>query len=129
MSIWCSSEDIGFEDRQEGEPNHGQVRSYASGFSNHYPTTDGEWEAPAAVGIASIAPWCVPGWSPDDPTLDHPLCGPWVRLDVMSWEHEGGKATETSYAAVVMDEAAARALAWQLLEWADRPHVHPREPQ
>lgn len=137
MSIWCSHEDVGYEvglkDAAKYDPRGGEVRSYAEGFSNHYPTTDGEWEQPASVGIAHVAPWCVPGWEGREDDLDYPQCGPWVRLDVVTHEHtweDGGKPTGRDlFAAVVMDEAAARTLAADLLEWADREKVHPQTKQ
>lgn len=56
---------------------------------------------------------------------------PWLRLDVTTAEHDfnaGGTPTgRYDCASVVLDEAAARALAADLLEWADTPKVHPRE--
>src|SRR4051794_37933050 len=101
MSIWCSWTEVGHDvepphlaemglevvtlgDPPES-PTRGEVRSYATGYSNHYPTTDGEWEQPANVGISSIPVWCVPGHGDefDDETL-----GGWVRLDVYTAEHD-----------------------------------------
>lgn len=124
MSIWCSWEDIGY-DTFTGERVRGEVRSYASGFSNHYPTTDGTYEQPANVGLAHIPVWCVPGHREE---MDETV-GPWVRLDVWTAEHSfdgGGKPTgKYDAASVVMDEAAARALAADLLSWADSPKAQP----
>lgn len=133
MSIWCSWREIGYDDpeprnrNRNRKPQHGEVRSYATGFSNHYPTTDGDYEQRANVGISSIPVWCVPG---HDEHEDYDLRGEWVRLDVYTREHDfsrGGKPTQTMVsAAVVMDEAAARALAADLLAWADQPEAKAR---
>jgi hypothetical protein len=141
VSIWGNWPDVGYEidtrlsKDEHGEPilvavghegpERGEVRSYATGFSNHYPTTDGEYEQPANVGISGMPAWCVPGHS-DEYTDD---LGPWVRLDVQTCEHDfaaGGTPTgRYDVASVVMDEAAARALAADLIAWADRPKVQP----
>ena len=123
MSIWASHDPVGHDDH---EPlRGGDVRSYATGWSNHYPTTDGEVEQPAAVGIAHIPTWCVPGHRDADDYDDFPL-GPWVRLDVITHDHENGKPVSGPWShSVVMDEAAARQLAADLLKWADAPKVHP----
>lgn len=129
MSIWSSWEEIGYDMVfRSPKPHRGQVRSYASGWSNHYPTTDGAVEQPAAVGVASMPVWCVPGHEDDysDDTV-----GPWLRLEVASAQHswkDGGKPTGLPEgAAVVMDEEAARSLAADLLAWADRPKALPKE--
>lgn len=128
MSIWCSWEDIGY-DTFTGEWVRGEVRSYATGFSNHYPTTDGTYEQPSSVGIATIPVWCVPGHREEmDKTV-----GPWVRLDVWTADHsftDGGQFTgRYDTASVVMDETAARSLAADLLAWADREKAHPQPDQ
>lgn len=135
MSIWCSWREIGWEDpwvalrkgKRLKKPHHGDVRSYAEGFSNHYPTRAGDVELRANVGIAHIPVWCVPGHA-DDETDDH-VTGEWVRLDVYTAEHDWHNPTSPTgkwtSAAVVMDEEAARALAADLLEWADRPKAYP----
>jgi hypothetical protein len=132
MSIWVSHNDVGHDawaDDTEPQPRGGEVRAYAAGWSNHYPTTD--VEAPASVGLAHIAPWCVPGWRDDG--VDYPECGPWVRLSVDSdaaltwWTKDGVKPTAAPiHASVVLDEGAARQLADDLLAWLARPKVHPR---
>ena len=128
MSIWCSHQDIGWDDLAEdtSKPNGGEVRSYASGWSNHYPTTDGNVEQPASVGVSTLPTWCVPGHENDYSEG----VGPWLRMHVLSWKHDycsGGKPTaERDSAWVVMDPDAARALAAELLAWAEREHVQPR---
>lgn len=141
MSIWCSWPEVGYDieppgievihigDRPDPSiPQGGEVRSYAVGFSNHYPTRDGEYEQPAHVGINHCPVWCVPGHRDE---YDDETVGEWVRLDVYTAAHDfhqGGKPTgEYDLASVVMDEAAARALAADLLEWADRPKAFPIE--
>lgn len=132
MSIWCSLDHIGtIPGWPDEEPNHrGVVMSYASGFSNHYPTTDGTYEQPAAIATASVAPWCTPGWDQEVDDLDYPQAGEWLRLDVASWEYDwasGGVPTgKREGATVVLDEAAARSLAADLLAWADRPLLKPK---
>lgn len=145
MSIWCSGEPIGFEPlglAEDGalapefaEVGNGQVRSYAAGFSNHYPTTTGDYEQPAAVALASIAPWCVPGH--DEPCAcesgshDHPEVGPWLRLEVLShehpWEDGGVPSGRIEGADVVLDEIAVATLRDKLTEWLEQPKVQPRE--
>jgi len=134
MSIWCSEGVVGFDPlNMDGTafPDQavgGQVRSYATGFSNHYPTIDGEWEQPASVDLATIAPWCVPG-APE--SVDHPDTGPWLRLEVLSHVHDwvsGGLPTgKAEGAMVVLDEGAVLSLRDQLTEWLERPKVHPPE--
>jgi hypothetical protein len=142
MSIWCSWPHIGTEsgDWYEVLPGgergpkvvhlaeRGVVVAYASGFSNHHPDYG---DPPATVTVAHIAPWCVPGH--DEREVDEPECGPWLRLDIDSpnavtwWTKDGEKPTaEPIHGSVVLDEAAARSLAADLLEWADRPHLTPR---
>ncbi len=126
MSIWCSYENIGWDEYSDDptRPNGGEVRSYASGWSNHYPTTDGQVEQPASIGLATVPPWCVPGQDEDMDDWDR--TGPWIRLHVLSQEHEAGVATgERSYSAVVLDVDAARTLGQQLLDWANSEHVEP----
>jgi len=110
MSIWCSQPAIGFDDwfKRARKPHGGHVRSYATGWSNHYPTTNGKVERRASIDLATIAPWCVPG---NEHNWDDRATGPWLRLSVNS--------------DVVMDEGAVRELVSQLTEWLDRPKVHP----
>lgn len=142
MSIWCSHETIGFEqvgyslEDDDGAPikptMNGNVRSYASGWSNHYPTTDGGVEQPAAVDLASIAPWCVPGNQEDNVPLM--AAGPWLRMCVTSWGHcvmttpavpAGHPNGEMETASVVMDESAVVALRDQLNAWLAKAKVYP----
>ena len=153
MSIWCSDTTTGFEDTAASRkmglasiPIGGQVLAFADGFSNHHPDrTTGRptQERPAAVHLASIAPWCVPGHLYPVPggTVcgtcrvghDYPECGPWVRLDLDSpnaltwWSKDDLPKPQPApfFASVVLDEPAARALAAHLIAWADRPKVYP----
>ncbi|MGZ6852492.1 MAG: hypothetical protein ACXVGC_00255 [Mycobacteriaceae bacterium] len=125
MSIWCSWESVGYDDSDPKTPRGGEVRSYASGWSNHYPTDD--VELPTSVGLAHIAPWCVPGYEQGNEVEIEHLVGPWVRLDVLTHEYRNGKPVEPDpwCHSVVMDEAAARQLAADLLTWADTPKAQP----
>jgi hypothetical protein len=129
MSIWCSHEPIGFDDfppRRWKRPRGGQVRSYATGWSNHYPTTDDTVEQRAMIDLASIAPWCVPGHEQHDGR--DLATGPWIRLSVHSRRHahfDPATAIGPEHADVVMDEPAVRELVRQLTEWLDRPKVKP----
>lgn len=125
MSIWVSHDDIGFDSWRDykGKPKGGQVRSYATGWSNHYPTTSGHVERRAAIDLAHIPAWCAGG---DDD--DFTSVGRWLRLSVDSWQHNYHKPTEVigkETATVVMDEDAVRALVAQLTEWLDTPKVSP----
>lgn len=119
----------------EPQCHGGEVRSYAVGWSNHYPTTDDTVERRASVDIASLAWFCVPGRSEDDADAippDQHAVGPWLRLWVGTSEHNQSKPSEVLgelHAAVVMDEAAVRALHEQLGEWLGVPKVHPRATQ
>lgn len=146
MSIWCSWPAVGQEPFDPAEPNRGgDVRTYAEGWSNHFPTTDGTAELPACIDLADIAPWCVPGHGQElidgawtcpgcGADHDHPETGPWLRLGVTSmasrhwWTQDGkpgphdGPGLDTF---VVMDEGAARQLRDDLTEWLERPKVQP----
>jgi hypothetical protein len=112
----------------------GEVRSYATGWSNHYPTTDGAVERSAAVEVSYMPAWCVPGrgyHDEHDATDDFEALGPGLRLSVDSWAHnfhEPEAVTGRSDATVVMDEAAVRCLVADLTEWLERPKAHPVEP-
>lgn len=129
MSIWCSWPTIGFDGwDDEPQPRGGQVRSYATGWSNHYPTTDDGVEQPASVDLAHIAPWCVPGWSDDELSLDLEV-GPWLRLSLDSCEtttKEPVEVVSDVHASVVMDEAAVVALRDALTEWIETEKVQPK---
>ena len=139
MSIWCSWPHVGTDPNDWREMNgtpvpktaeRGNVISFAEGFGNHYPDLSGTHERPAAVALAHIPEWCVPGHSESD---DEDINGPWLRLEVAApetlnfWEKDddGNPKVESEGATVVMDEAAVRALRDDLSEWLDRPKVHP----
>ena len=123
MSIWCSGPLIG-RDPHEVDPDvHVQVRSYANGWSNHYPNTDGVVERDACIDVAVIPAWCVGG-----EVDDYEAAGPWLRLGLRSWQHDWSHPADVvgkMSASVVLDEAAVRALAGQLSEWLERPKVLP----
>lgn len=152
MSIWCSRPLIGTDPdwpRHDDDPP-GDVRSYVSGWSNHYPTTDDTAELPAWIDTASIAPWCVPGWGGrEDECQMH--VGPWLRLSVdaphtripprtpeemaewvAAWESGEPPDIEVAvgprrHVAVVLDEAAVRSLVDDLLDWLATPKVRPED--
>jgi hypothetical protein len=113
MSIWSSWEEI-------------PCRSYANGWSNHYPTTTGTVERDGcAVDIASIPAYCVPGHDDDDGVA----VGPWLRLSVDSVEHDFSAPENVlgdRSASVVLDRDAVAALRDQLQDWLDRPEVYPK---
>lgn len=122
MSIWCSLPTIGVDDDERDVPV-GQVRSYANGWSNHYPTVDGTVERDAALDLAYIPAWCAGG---DDDNFD--AVGPWLRLGLHSHMHNYRSPTDVvgpADATVVLDEDAVRALVGQLTEWLERPKVSP----
>lgn len=121
MSIWASWRTIGWDD--EDDLQRGEVRSYAHGWGNHYPTTDGAVEQLANVDLAYIPGYCVPGYA-DDVYADM-ATGPWLRLYVSSREYIDGKPVGPDTAAVILDVAAARHLAEDLIEWVNQPHNYP----
>lgn len=127
MSIWCSGRVIGHDPAWiDDDEQVGDVRSYAGGWSNHYP--DQTVEQPANIDTAHIPVWCVPGHRGE---VDR-VIGPWLRLCVQSWEHDFRNPTETVgqvNAAVVLDEAAVRALVDDLTDWLARPKAYPVEEQ
>lgn len=121
MSIWCSGSVIGHDVDADAEgEQRGEVWSYATGWSNHYP--DRKVEQPSTICVATIPVWCVPGhWDEEE----FETVGEWLRLDVHTAEHDyksGGQPTSRyNFESVVLDEEAARSLAADLLAWADRP--------
>lgn len=126
MSIWCSNSVIGHDPHDDEPVEQVQVRSYANGWSNHYPTTDGTVERDASIDTSFIPAWCAGG--EDD---DYESVGPWLRLGVKSWRHDWREPTELvgpETADVVMDESAVRTLVDQLNEWLARPKVAPEAP-
>ena len=137
MSIWCSTQAFGQGHKGwPGEEREGVVLSYATGWSNHYPDPIHGPERPAAIGLATVAPWCTPGHDQDGPGYtctgcgaehDHPEAGAWLRIEVASWEHSfrdgGHPAGQPESAEVVIDPAAARALGQALVAWADGPLI------
>lgn len=135
MSIWCSLPAIGFDDQAAlgeieslggpagADASVGQVRSYSTGWSNHYPSTDGAVEREATLDLAYIPAWCAGGR--DD---DYESAGEWLRLGLRSHEHNFQTPNEVvgiAEAVVVMDEDAVRALVVELTQWLERPKVTP----
>jgi hypothetical protein len=118
VSIWCSWEQIGTDYRQKRQ--RGEARSYALGWSNHYP--DRKVERPASIGISHIPSWCTPGHEDEGDEF-----GEWLRLGISTWKHDFAdahrKPTERAYLDVVLDEEAARSLVADLTAWLDRPKV------
>lgn len=116
MSIFASFPDIG--SREDDDATDGTVLAYEG--SHRYP---GAADRHAAVGLAIIPAWCVPGHDePED--YDSDDLGPWVRLDVSTPNSDGNLRTSNAQM-VLLSETAARALAAQLVAWADQPKVHP----
>lgn len=113
MSIFASYPDIG--SREDDDTTDGTVLAYEG--SHRYPRPG---DPHATVGLASIPAWCVPGRGEDDSDD----VGPWVRLDVTTPNPHCVMRT-TDEQTVLLSETAARALAAQLVEWADQPKVHP----
>lgn len=124
MSIWSSRDTIGYDDVPWMRPP-GEVLTYADGYSNHYPTPD--VEKPASVGTAHIPSFCVPGHE-DESDEDAPT-GPWLRLHVSTWDETSSRPMIADGATVILDVAAARSLAKDLLDWADSEHAQPTNPK
>ena len=135
MSIWSSHrDDVGRATSDSGWPEEfdGSVRTYADGWSNHYP--DDEVEKPAAVSLAVIPPWCVPGHredfeDPDRDVEDPEDPGPWLRMGLLtqSRRRDDGGPTIPDGSTVVINPDAARKLGTALLAWADGGHTQPKE--
>lgn len=116
MSIFASYPDIG--SREDDDTTDGTVLAYEG--SHRYPKPG---DPHANVGLATIPAWCVPGRDePED--YDSDDVGPWVRLDVSTPNSDGNLRTSNAQT-VLLSEDAARALAAQLVAWADQPKVHP----
>jgi hypothetical protein len=136
VSIWASKrDDVGRTTSASGWPDEfdGSVRTYADGWSNHYP--DDAVEKPAAVSLAEIPPWCVPGHreasegrgADDAEYSENP--GPWLRMGLLTQSRrrdDGGPAIPDG-STVVMNPDAARQLGTALLAWADGGHTQPKE--
>lgn len=130
MSIWISTTHVG-HDPDDGLRG-GEVRSYADGWSNHYPTTDGEAEQPAFLSLAVIPSWCVPGYEGDEE--DALPLGPWLRLDLdapaaLTWWTGVGEAPKPApiHASAVLDRAAVVQLVGDLTEWLTNAPPEPSE--
>jgi hypothetical protein len=128
MSIWQSTVDVG----TTGDfplTFDGTVRTYADGWSNHYPTDD--VELPAAVGLAQLAPHCVPGHLDDAYDEDGPngRPGPWLCMHMItqSRRRAAGAPRSIDGSTVLLNPDAARALAAALTAWADGGHTMPIE--
>lgn len=126
MSIWASHVEIGAD--SFGDEPDGTVLTFAEGWSNHYP--GGDVERPASIGLATVPPWCVPGHRDDYEDDDQP--GPWLRLHLLtrpsgprSTGAEGKRIVDG--ATVLLSPDAARALAAELVKWADLDHTMPEE--
>jgi hypothetical protein len=125
MSIWVSRDEIGWDTFPRRHTNiGGDVRSYATGWSNHYPTVNGKVERRASIELASIPSYCVPGHRDDD---DWSGSGPWLRLGVDGWRHDYHNSTEATSdsLAVVLDAGAVTALVAGLQSWLNEPKVNP----
>lgn len=135
MSIWSPRrDDVGRTTADTGWPEDfdGSVRTYADGWSNHYPTDD--VEKPAAVSLSEIPPWCVPGHreafeNPTDDVEQPEDPGPWLRMGLFTQSRrrdDGGPAIPDG-ATVVINPDAARELGKALTAWADGGHTQPKE--
>ena len=155
MSIWCSWPHIGTDPTVmyevgdglyeleigggnkgrkpvEQRPERGNVISYAEGFSNHYPDLTGSHERPAALALATIPEWCVPG---HDNSGVYDVVGPWLRVEVAApevlnfWEKDdgGNPIVEAEGATVLLDIEAATALRDDLTKWLRQPKAMPVE--
>jgi len=128
MSIWCSGRTIGYDDwPDENDEMTSEVRSYATGWSNHYPTTDGDVERPASINTAYLPPYCVPGHSED---WYEGQVGPWLRLCVDGWKHDYYNPTnvvDKEYASVVLDVKAVESLVHDLTFWLSLEKIYPTE--
>lgn len=85
-------------------------------IASHLQPEPDDSRATAWIATAHVPGFCVPGH--DDQPDDYPA-GEWLRLSVDS-VHQGQAAT------VLLDSDAARALAHDLLAWADLPKVAPK---
>lgn len=124
MSIWASTDAVG----QRDHVLDGTVRTYADGWSNHYPGPD--VERPASVGLAVIPAHCVPGRLDDAYDGDEDGApGPWLRMSLLteSSRRADGHPVIPDGATVVMTPDAARTLGQALTAWADGGHTHPKE--
>src|SRR5262245_27104126 len=93
MSIWASHDPIGTEVRSDRARDfRGDVLSFATGWSSHYPSTGGDVEQPAPVRLAIMPRWCVPGHEDEE---DFESTGPWVRVDLEGWRYIDGQAPES----------------------------------
>jgi hypothetical protein len=120
VSIYSSWPGIGQD--EDTDAFDGTVRAYLG--SHHYPL-DGEPDA--AVHVATIVPWCVPGHR-ETRVEEIDGVAPWLRLALHTPDDDGtGNRSMSNPRTVALSEVAARALAAQLIEWADTPKVHPRE--
>jgi len=103
MSIYASHEEIG----EDESGLDGTVLAYQR--SHVFPHID---HPPAAIGLAHIPSWCVPG--ADDEDDDFETVARYLRLDV----RPSGEMVE---ATVVLTEPAVRMLHEQLTGWLARP--------
>lgn len=121
MSIWSTWVAAGHDDSGLHAPI-GDVRSYATGWSNHYPDT--VVEQPSCVMVGVIPQWCVPGHQ-DDAMCD--AVGEWLLLTAVGWRHDfaspAAPPAERESVSVSMNADAVRALRDQLTAWLDGPRV------
>lgn len=108
-------------------PTGGTVRAYSKGWLNHYPTND--VEGPAAIELATIPSWCVPGHYEEHTAAAERRCGPWLRMTVAAEGDDYWKKPAEPYyssTTVVLNERAAKALRDHLDEWLARPKARPK---
>lgn len=104
MSIYASLPGVGLD---EFDGPNGEVLTYMQ--SHVFPHPD---NPRAAVGLASIPAWCVPG---SEVEYNDEAVAEYLRLDVL--EDADGYITAT----VVLTVAGATALRDQLTTWLDEP--------
>lgn len=129
MSIWATHAEIGKPGTDPmSDDFDGTVRTFADGWSNHYPTDD--VEKPASVGLAFMPAHCVPGYLDDAYDGDEDGApGPWLRMHLLTESirrNDDGPVIPDG-ATVILKPSAARTLGAALIAWADGGHTSPRE--
>lgn len=115
MSIWCSWDNIGYDDDRTEDRS---VLGYRAGYSNYFPECDPGLDLPGFVGIDHAPAWCVPGHSDEYDTDD---VAEWLRLSVAEWSAAEQEPMITG--SVYMHRSAVEKLRDQLNSWLDRASV------
>ena len=109
MSIYCSRITVGRDPWESPSTQKGKVFTHPQ---NNLRLLDLPVWPEGSIHLAHIPAWCVPGHETEEENYDE--IAPWLRLSV---DAGGG------YLDVVLNEDAARALAADLVEWANYPKV------